>query len=131
MKVIFNTDVKRLFQADLDHMLAKYRILEQAEVYREIAIASPQEPQDRVVAAMAADDLLNIMGVRASIVVAPDGRGNCFASARSIGDVNVQLIMEALGGGGNRNAAAMQLPDTTPQETLEKVRKAIDDYMQQ
>ncbi len=125
------SDVKRLFQADLDHMLAKYRILEQAEVYREIAIASPQEPQDRVVAAMAADDLLNIMGVRASIVVAPDGRGNCFASARSIGDVNVQLIMEALGGGGNRNAAAMQLPDTTPQEALEKVRKAIDDYMQQ
>ena len=117
--------------SDLEHMRAKYRILEHAEVYREIAIASPQEAQDRVVAAMASDDLLNIMGVKASIVIAPDGRGNCFASARSIGEVDVQRIMEALGGGGNRNAAAMQLPDTTPQEALEKVRKAIDDYMQQ
>ena len=123
-------DVKRLFQADLDHALAKYRILEQVRVYREIAVAAPKEAQDRVVAAMAADELLNIAGVKASIVLAPDGRGNCFASARSIGEVNVQLIMEKLGGGGNRNAAAMQMPNTAPEDALKKVYSAIDDYLQ-
>ena len=122
-------DVKRLFQADLSHMVAKYRILQHVEIYRQIAIASPQEPQDRVVAAMAADELLNIMGVAGSIVLAPDGKGNCFASARSIGDVNVQIIMEKLGGGGNRNAAAMQMPGVTTEEALKKVYAAIDDYM--
>ena len=81
-------------------------------------------------AAMAADELLNIAGVKASIVLAPDGRGNCFASARSIGEVNVQLIMEMLGGGGNRNAAAMQMPNTAPEDALKKVYSAIDDYLQ-
>ena len=122
--------VKRLFQADLEHALAKYQILEQVKVYREIAVAAPKEPQDRIVAAMAADELLNIAGVKASIVLAPDGRGNCFASARSIGEVNVQLIMEMLGGGGNRNAAAMQMPNTAPEDALKKVYSAIDDYLQ-
>ena len=78
---------------------------------------------------MAADDMLNIMGVAASIVLAPDGRGGCFASARSIGNINVQLIMEALGGGGNRNAAAMQMPGVSPEEALKKVYAAIDDYL--
>ena len=122
--------VKRLFQADLEHALAKYQILEQVKVYREIAVAAPKEPQDRIVAAMAADELLNIAGVKASIVLAPDGRGNCFASARSINDVNVQLIMEKLGGGGNRNAAAMQMPNVSPEDALKKVYSAIDDYLQ-
>ncbi|MCR5575718.1 MAG: DHH family phosphoesterase [Oscillospiraceae bacterium] len=121
--------VKRLFQADLAHMVAKYRILEQVEIYRQIAVAAPKEAQDRVVAAMAADDMLNIMGVAASIVLAPDGRGGCFASARSIGNINVQLIMEALGGGGNRNAAAMQMPGVDTEEALKKLYAAIDDYL--
>ena len=79
---------------------------------------------------MAADDLLNIAGVKASVVLAPDGRGGCFASARSIGEVNVQLIMEALGGGGNRNAAAMQMPNAAPEEARRKLYAAIDDYLQ-
>ena len=121
--------VKRLFQSDLDHMVAKSRILEQTELYRQIAIAVPQEPQDRVVAAMAADELLNIAGVAASIVLAPDGRGGCFASARSLGSLNVQLIMEKLGGGGNANAAAMQMSNTSAEEALRKVYDAINDYM--
>ena len=52
-----------------------------------------------MVAAKAADELLNISGVDASVVMAPNGKGGVFASARSIGEVNVQLIMEKLGGG--------------------------------
>ena len=123
------TAVKRLLQLDLDGAVAKYKILQLAEVYRGIAVAAPEEPQDRVVAAQAADELLNISGVDASIVVAPDGKGGSFASARSIGDVNVQLIMESLGGGGNRSAAAAQFAGVELQSAVKKVYTAIDDYL--
>ena len=92
-------------------------------------MAAPEEPQNRTVAAQAADELLNISGVDASIVVAPDGKGGSFASARSIGELNVQLIMEKLGGGGNRSVAAAQFKDVPLQEALERVYTAIDDYL--
>ena len=121
--------VKRLFQSDLTQTVAKYKILQEAEIYRGIALAAPQEPQERIVAAKAADELLNISGVDASIVVAPDGNGGSFASARSIGDFNVQIIMEKLGGGGNRSAAAAQFADLSAQEAVRRVREAIDDYL--
>ena len=121
--------VKRLFQADLAQTVAKYKILQQADVYKGIAFAAPQEPQERVVAAKAADELLNISGVDASIVVAPDGTGGAFASARSIGDINVQILMEKLGGGGNRSAAAVQFADISREDAIAKVREAIDDYL--
>ena len=121
--------VKRLFQSDLAQTVAKYKILQQADIYKGIAVATPSEPQERVVAAKAADELLNISGVDASIVVAPDGTGGAFASARSIGDINVQIIMEKLGGGGNRSAAAVQFPDMSPEDAIVKVREAIDDYL--
>ena len=121
--------VKRLFQSDLSHTVAKYKLLQQAEVYRGVAIAAPAQPQDRIVAAQAADEMLNISGVEASIVVAPDGSGGSFASARSIGNVSAQLIMEKLGGGGNRAAAAAQLPDVPLDEALKRIYAAVDDYL--
>ena len=121
--------VKRLFQSDLAQTVAKYKILQQADIYKGIAVATPSEPQERVVAAKAADELLNISGVDASIVVAPDGTGGAFASARSIGDINVQIIMEKLGGGGNRSAAAVQFADISREDAIAKVREAIDDYL--
>ena len=121
--------VKRLFQSDLAHTVARYRILQQAEIYKGIAIAAPSEPQERVVAAQAADELLNISGVDASVVIVPNAQGGCFVSARSIGEVNVQLIMEKLGGGGNRSAAAAQFASESADQVLEKVRAAIDDYL--
>jgi len=121
--------VKRLLQSDLEHTVAKYSILRRTELYHGIAVAVPDEPQDRVVAAQAADELLNVSGIDASIVVAPDGNGGSFASARSIGDVNVQLIMEKLGGGGNRSAAAAQFAGVPLEESKKRVYAAIDDYM--
>jgi len=121
--------VKRLFQSDMDNTVKKYKILQSAELYRGLAIAVPEEPQERVVAAQAADELLNISGVDASIVVAPDVNGQCFASARSIGDINVQLIMEKLGGGGNASAAAVQFTDLSLPDAVHRVYAAIDDYL--
>lgn len=123
------TEVKKLFQTDMEDTISRYKIMQSAELYKNVAIAAPKEPQDRIVAAQAADELLNISGVDASIVVAPDGKGGAFASARSIGELNVQIIMEKLGGGGNRSAAAVQFTSISIPEAVEKVRGAIDEYL--
>jgi c-di-AMP phosphodiesterase-like protein len=122
-------EVKKLFQSEMDDTIARYTILQDAKLYRNVAIAAPDTPQKRVVAAQAADELLNISGVDASIVIVPDGRGKIYASARSIGDLNVQILMEKLGGGGNRSAAAVQFTGLTTEEALQKVHTAIDEYL--
>ena len=123
------TDVKRLLQNDMEDTVARCRILQCAALYRGVAIAAPDEPQNRIVAAQAADELLNISGVEASVVIVPDGKGSVYASARSIGEMNMQILMEKLGGGGNRSAAAAKLGQLTPQEALDRVRGAIDEYL--
>lgn len=122
-------EVKKLFQTDMQDTVARYKIMQSAALYKNIAIAAPEEPQDRIVAAQAADELLNISGVDASVVAAPDGRGGVFASARSIGELNVQIIMEKLGGGGNRSAAAVQFTDMKLPEAVKKIYAAIDEYI--
>ena len=122
------SEVKKLLQMDLDHTVEKYKILQSARLYRSIAVAAPEEAQDRVVAAQAADELLNVSGVDASMVIYPTQTG-VFISARSIGDVNVQMIMEKLGGGGNRNAAAAQLEGMSLPEAVDKLYAAVDEYM--
>ena len=95
------TEVKKLLQNDMEHTVARYKILQSARLYRgNIAVAVPSGQQDRVVVAQAADELLNISGVEASFVVCPTEDGGANISARSIGDINAQMIMEKLGGGG-------------------------------
>ena len=125
------TYVKKLLQNDMEDTVARYRIMQNAELYRSIAIAAPEEAQNRVVAAQAADELLNISGVEASIVISPDGKGNIYASARSIGEINVQILMEKLGGGGNRSAAAAQFEETDLETVVARVHAAIDEYLDQ
>ena len=122
-------DVKRIFQTDMADTVARYRIMQSTELYRSIAIAVPTEPQSRVVAAQAADELLSISGVEASIVISPNGKGGAFASARSIGELNVQILMEKLGGGGNRSAAAAQFENVQLPEVVQSVYAAIDEYL--
>lgn len=123
------TAVKRLLQNDMACNVQKYSIMQSAKEYRGVVIAAPETPQERVVAAQAADDLLNIAGAEASIVIYPTADGNVFASARSIGDMNVQLIMEKLGGGGNRAAAAAQMNGISLAEAVERLHKTIDAYL--
>ena len=78
---------------------------------------------------MAADELLNIRGMRASFVIGENDDGSLRVSARSLGGINVQLIMEKLGGGGNRSAAAVQFQQgETLKEAVSKIYAAIDDY---
>ena len=125
------TYVKRLLQNDMADTVARYRIMQNAELYRNVAIAAPEEQQSRIVAAQAADELLNISGVEASVVIAPGDNGSIFASARSIGEINVQILMEKLGGGGNRSAAAAQFDNTDLETVVARVRTAIDEYLDQ
>lgn len=122
-------EVKKLFQNDMDQTMARYNLLRQAKLYRGIAVAAAEEPQNRVVAAQAADELLNISGVLASIVLFPTEDGGVIVSARSIGDLNVQVLLEKLGGGGNKSAAGLQMKDTSLRDAVNRLFKAIDDYL--
>ena len=121
-------EVKRFLRTGMKDAVARYRIMQSAELYRGVAIAAPSEEENRIVIAQAADELLNISGVDASIVVAPCDEGYISVSARSIGEVNVQCLMEKLGGGGNRSAAAAQIKDKSLPEAVNSVYAVIDDY---
>jgi len=123
------TEVKKLLQTGMEDTVARYRILQQAELYRNVAVAATYDAQNRIVAAQAADELLNVAGVEASVVVCPDDQGGAFASARSIGEINVQILMEKLGGGGNRSAAAVQFKEMEVNEAVNRVYAAIDEYL--
>ena len=121
-------EVKKLLQSDMAHTVARYRILQNARINRPgVAIAVQDTKQDRIVAAKAADELLNVAGVTCSLVVYPVPEG-VFVSARSIGEINVQLLLEPFGGGGNRAAAAVQMQDVTVEQAVEKLESALDEY---
>ncbi|MFQ9859911.1 MAG: DHHA1 domain-containing protein [Evtepia gabavorous] len=81
----------------------------------------------RAIAGQAADELLNIAGIEASFVLFPEA-GQAYLSARSNSDVNVQVISEMLGGGGNAATAGAQFPGKTPEEVLPLLKNAIDTY---
>ena len=121
-------DVQRMFQSDLESMIDRYAIIRQAVLYREdLAIAAIDEECERVTAAKAADELLTLSGVQASFVFYPKD-GGVYISARSLGEVNVQVIVEALGGGGNSTSAGGQLPGVTVEQVRQKLQEAIDKY---
>lgn len=121
-------EVKRLFSDSIDTYKAKYQMVSGAEIFNSCAIASADEScaDIRVASAQAADELLGIQGVNASFVMYPAG-GGINISARSLGSVNVQVIMEALGGGGHQTMAGAQLPDVTMEEAREKLVGLISD----
>lgn len=122
------SEIRRLFQTGLSDAVAKYGIIQNAKMYRQdVAIAVSSHPVGRVTAAQAADELLNIAGIGASFVLYPDG-DRVVISGRSLGSVNVQVILEALGGGGNAEAAGAQIPGKTLEQVLEELHTALDNY---
>lgn len=121
-------EVKKLFQTNLDDAIAKYSIIQNATSYRsDIAIATSQREVGRVTAAQAADELLNISGIETSFVLYQSGE-QVIISARSLNETNVQVILEALGGGGNAAAAGAQVPDSTVEQVLEQLIETLDSY---
>ena len=124
-------EVKKLFQNDLAGTIAKYSIIQNAKLYRDgIAVAVADHPVGRVTAAQAADELLNIIGISASFVISPDGE-RVNISGRSMGDTNVQLILEKLGGGGNAAAAGGQVSGKSVDEVAQELARAIDQYLEE
>ncbi len=122
------TEVKKLFQNNLDDTIAKYDVLRMAKmVHGDIAVSAVPNQVSRVIAAQAADELLNVAGADASFVLYPDG-DTVIISGRSVGEVNVQYILEMLGGGGNAAAAGAQVHNSTLQDTLMRLLQAIDKY---
>ena len=124
-------EVQRLFQNDLSDMVSRYDIIRRAEMYREdIALAViPQDGVDRVAAAQAADALLTLKGVRASFVLYRNG-DDVLMSARSMGEVNVQVILEALGGGGNSSQAGGRVENGDILAVRAQLTDAIDAYFE-
>lgn len=121
-------EVKKLLQNDFQDTMAKYQIIKSARLYRaEIAIAALNAGTSRALAAQAADELLNISGISASFVLYPSEE-NVIISARSIGEANVQVILEPLGGGGNTATAGAQIPNITVKEALDRLVQSIDSY---
>ncbi len=123
------TRVKRLLQNNAEESVKKYAIMQCAQYYRGTVVAAPTQPQNRIAAAQAADELLNIAGAEASFVIYPTADGGVNVSARSIGDINVQIIMENMGGGGNRAAAAAQMKDIVLSDAVKKLYATIDAYL--
>ena len=125
------TEVKKLLQNDFQDTMAKYQIIKSSRLYRqEIAIAALNTTTTRVLAAQAADELLNISGITASFVLYPD-EDQVIISARSIGTANVQMILEPLGGGGNTATAGAQVKNSTVKETLDRLVESIDKFYEE
>ena len=123
-------EVKKLYQNDLADTVAKYALIQNAQLYRDhIALAVSRQPVGRIIAAQAADELLNIMGIDTSFVIAPEG-DKVNLSARSMGDTNVQVILEKLGGGGNAAAAGGQVSGKSVDEVAQELKEAIDQYFE-
>ncbi len=121
-------EVKKLLQNDFQGTMAKYQIIKSARLYRqEIAIAALNATTSRALAAQAADELLNISGITASFVLYPDGE-QVIISARSIGNANVQMILEPLGGGGNTATAGAQVKNSTVKDVLDQLVNSIDKF---
>ena len=122
------TEVKLLLQSDFQDTMAKYQIIKSSRLYRqEIAIAALNTGTSRILAAQAADELLNISGITASFVLYPD-EDQVVISARSIGSANVQMILEPLGGGGNTATAGAQVKNADVKDVLDRLVESIDRF---
>ncbi len=123
------THVRKMFRDDLASYRVKAEIISSAEVFRdEYAIARCQNKEidsPTIIGAQAANELLNINGIKASFVLT-EYYGKIYVSARSIDEVNVQVIMERLGGGGHINTAGAQFAHTDMEEAVAQLKSVID-----
>ncbi|WP_028400750.1 DHH family phosphoesterase [Ectobacillus panaciterrae] len=125
--------VQKLLKADMDHYLKIAKTIQNAYIYKNgIAVAKAEDGEyyDQVLIAQAADTLLTMTGVVASFVIAKKKEHSIGMSGRSLGDINVQIIMENLGGGGHLTNAATQLQNMSLEEAESQLRDVIDEYLE-
>lgn len=127
------TRVRKLFREDAQGYKAKADAVSQAEIYKQyfaISVCTADDlPSPTIIGAQAANELLNIRGIKASFVLT-DYQGKIYISARSIDEVNVQLIMERMGGGGHLNTAACQMEGTGIIEAIGVLKRTVDSMLE-
>lgn len=123
-------NVKGLFANSIENYRQKVALVSNAEIYKRCAVATTTmfSPDMRLIAPQAADELLNIENVDASFVYYRNSGDEIYVSARSLGALNVQLVMEYLGGGGHQTMAAAQLKSISLEDAEKRVKEAIDNY---
>ncbi|MCR4706136.1 MAG: DHH family phosphoesterase [Lachnospiraceae bacterium] len=123
------TRVRKLFREDATEYKAKADAVSHAQIYRDvyaISVCKAQGVQSpTIVGAQAANELLNIKGIKASFILT-DYQDRIFISARSIDEVNVQIIMERMGGGGHMNTAGVQLEGATIEDAMNLIKETLD-----
>ncbi|MGB3365906.1 MAG: DHH family phosphoesterase [Acidaminobacteraceae bacterium] len=127
------TVVKQLFQDDLSTFIAKSNVVRNAKIYsNEVAISVCETDilNAQLVAAQGADDLLNIRGITTSFVLIRED-DTIYISGRSLGETNVQVILEKIGGGGHLSIAGAQFKNIPMEEAKEKLLKVIDEYFEE
>ncbi|MCR3761141.1 DHH family phosphoesterase [Clostridium felsineum] len=125
-------EIKKLFSNDLENYIKKSEIIKSARIVHDnIAIAvCPKEIDSNIMAAQAADELLNITGMKASFVLVKI-KNNILISGRSFGDINVQIVLEALGGGGHITMAGAKIKASSVDDVLNNLVNAIDKYLEE
>lgn len=126
------TRVRKLLREDMAAYKARAEVVRHAEVYRKFFAISVCESEQlespTVVGAKAANELLNIVGIKASFVLT-EYQNKIYVSSRSIDEIDVQLIMERLGGGGHLNVAGAQIENSTVEEVKQNIKEILDALM--
>ncbi len=128
------TVVRQMFQDDLESIVSRAEVIKKAEIILDqiaIAISDDHSENAQLVAAQAADTMLTIRGAKASFVLGTSDSGEVFISGRSLGDINVQVILEKLGGGGHMTVAGAQLKDTTIESARERLIESITESLEE
>lgn len=122
------TEVSRFFQEELQSFSIRAKALAEAHFYEEgivVSVCGKSHPDEQVICAQVADQLLTVRGVKASFVAGINGEGRTVISARSLGEVNVQTVMEKFNGGGHLTTAAAQV-DMAPGEAIRKILEIME-----
>ena len=126
-------EVKKMFNSDINDFITKADIIQSTKIINDnicLAYTGKEADNINIVVAQAADELLNIKQVEASFVLGQKN-GRVFVSARSLGNINVHVLMEKLGGGGHRDIAGAQFKDITIEEAYNKVKDVIQSYLKE
>lgn len=121
-------EIKKMFTDDLDDYLLIAETIRAAKVNNKLAIAVAPKNIDTVIIAKAADELLNISGICVSFVIGQVNE-DIYISGRSLGDINVQIVLESLGGGGHMNIAGAKVNNMSINEVINKLEESIEKYV--
>lgn len=123
-------DVRKMFSGNLEGYIKRYQLISEAKhIFPGISLVVSHQPVDRAVASQAVDELINISDVSAAFVVFAEANGGCAVSGRSYGQINVQYVLEKIGGGGSMNMAGAQFADRSVDNVVSLLTDAVAEYL--